>query len=91
MVRVKGPRSRMDRRQQILWSYAAIIGRGAILGGAVFLLLTDDPNYNLQLNIISYAIALLWAYYNGTFARGRGQHVVARGVHQGAELGLLLA
>jgi hypothetical protein len=71
MARLKGLRSRMDRRQQILWSYAAIIRRGAILGGAVFLLLTDDPNFNFQLNIISYVVALLWSYYNGTFACGR--------------------
>lgn len=35
------------------------------------MLLTENPNYNLQLNIVSYLVALLWSYHNGPFASGR--------------------
>lgn len=51
--------------------FGAILWRGALLGTALFLSLTGDPDQNLRHNFISYIVALVWCYYDGTFARGR--------------------
>lgn len=49
----------------------ALMWRGVLLGTTLYLALRDDPETNLKLNGISYILALLWAYYDGLFAKRR--------------------
>lgn len=60
-----------DRLQQIRISAdtGALMWRGVLLGTALYLLLGEDPEANLKLNGVSYIVALVWAYYDGMFAR----------------------
>lgn len=51
--------------------FGTIFWRGILLGTALFLSLTDDPDQNLRHNFISYIVALVWCYYDGIFARDR--------------------
>jgi len=39
--------------------------RGALLGSALYLALTEDPEINLRLNFIWYAVAVVWSYFDG--------------------------
>lgn len=47
----------------------ALMWRGVLLGTALYLVLGEDPEANLKLNGVSYIVALVWAYYDGLFAR----------------------
>ena len=49
----------------------SFLWRGALLGTALFLSLTDDPGQNLRHNLISYIVALVWCYYDGAAAHRR--------------------
>lgn len=46
-----------------------LMWRGVLLGTALYLLVGEDPEANLKLNGVSYIVALVWAYYDGMFAR----------------------
>ncbi len=48
---------------------SALMWRSVLLGSALYLLLGEDPEANLKLNGVSYIVALVWAYYDGMFAR----------------------
>jgi|GEM_PF-3122302 len=52
-----------------LHATGALMWRGVLLGTALYLLLGEDPEANLKLNGVSYIVALVWAYYDGMFAR----------------------
>ncbi len=39
---------------------ARAFGRGSLLGIALYLSLTADPLVNLQMNLLSYAVAVIW-------------------------------
>lgn len=46
-----------------------LLWRAVLLGAALYLLIGDDPDANLKLNGVSYIAALIWAYYDGVFAK----------------------
>jgi len=58
-------------RLRRIWTSAAgaLVWRGVLLGTALYLLLGEDSVANLKLNGVSYIVALVWTYYDGTFAR----------------------
>ncbi len=47
------------------------LGRGSLLGIALYLSLTADPHVNLQLNLLSYTVAVIWCFMNGIADRHR--------------------
>lgn len=38
------------------------VSRGSLLGAALYLSLTADPHVNLQINLLSYTVAVIWCF-----------------------------
>jgi len=41
------------------------LGRGSLLSAALYLSLTADPHVNLQINLLSFTVAVIWCFVNG--------------------------
>lgn len=41
------------------------LGRGSLLGVALYLSLNADPYVNLQINLLSYMVAVIWCFVDG--------------------------
>lgn len=48
-----------------------LLGRAALLGSALYLMLGEDPYTNLKLNGVAYIVAVIWVYYDGILAKRR--------------------
>ncbi len=47
------------------------LGRGSLLGAGLYFSLTADPQVNLQLNLLSYIVAVIWCFVDGIADRLR--------------------
>jgi len=56
-------------RRESLGAVGSLMWRSVLLGTALYLLIGDDPDANLKLNGVSYIAAVIWAYYDGVFAK----------------------
>ena len=71
-----------------------LMWRSVLLGTALYLLLGADPNANIKLNGVAYIVALVWAYYDGVFAKRMWLLAFVEGIFLhllGVQVGNLLA
>jgi len=54
------------------WPHARLLfWRGLLLGTALYLSLTSDPERNLRYNAIAFIAAYIWTYYDGLIVKQR--------------------